>query len=291
VRSGLLGRHPTDEPYFISTERTFELVRGLAVVLVAVWAATGTLTVQSVPTVITIVAVLAVPSYFVYIMRGAHDITPAERVGMRAYIWLFISAAIFWMIFQQAAGALTLFADNRADLDVFGVHIPAGMVQNFNSIFVIILAPIFGAFWMRGGKRISSPLKFSFALLMAGLSFVVMWALQATTAETAKIALLWFALVYLMQTVGELCLSPIGLSVTTKLAPAALKGQMMGVWFLAPSVGDPIGGQAYRFLVPAFGEGGFFLTLGLAAVVASVILLFSVGHLKALMGEHDRAVP
>ncbi|MEU7000795.1 peptide MFS transporter [Nonomuraea sp. NPDC046570] len=263
----------------------------IAAALVAIWVASGTFTVGTVPTVVTILSVVVVVLYFLYIMRGAHDITPAERVGMRAYIWLFVAAAIFWMIFQQAAGALTVFAETKTDLTVFGVEIPAGMTQNFNALFVIILAPVFAEIWLKAGNRISSPLKFSFALLMAGLSFVVMWLLNGVAADGTKVALLWLGLVYLMQTIGELCLSPVGLSVTAKLAPASLKGQMMGIWFLAPAVGDPIGGQAYRFLVPAVGEGGFFLTLGLLAVVAAAVLFAFVGKLKRLMGEHDSALP
>ncbi|MEV0587757.1 peptide MFS transporter [Nonomuraea sp. NPDC050310] len=255
----------------------------LLIAAVLIWGATGTLTVGTVPTVVTVLSILVVVGYFVYVFRSAGEITADERQGMRAYIWLFIAAAIFWMIFQQAAGPLTVFTEKRADLSVLGWTVPAGMVQNFNSIFVIILAPLFSILWLRLGNRVNTPQKFTAALFLVGLSFVLVSWLNASPGQ---IALLWLALIYLIQTLGELSLSPVGLSVTAKLAPASLKGQMMGIWFLAPAVGEPVGGQAYKFLVPAFGPTGYFLTLGLAAVVAGLILIVFTGRLKRLMNEH-----
>lgn len=254
----------------------------LALAALLIWAATGTLTVSTVPTVVTLLGIVVVVGYFLYIFRGAKEITPEERQGMRAYVGLFLAAIIFWMIFQQAAGPLTVFAEKRTNLDIFGWTMPAGMTQNFNSIFVIALAPIFSVIWMRLGNRVTTPAKFTTALFLVGTSFLLLGWFDSSPG---KIALLLLAMVYLIQTFAELSLSPVGLSVTAKLAPASLKGQMMGIWFLAPAVGEPVGGQAYKFLVPMVGTSGYFVTLGLAAVVAGLLLLTSSGKIKRLMNE------
>ncbi|MGW0480172.1 peptide MFS transporter [Nonomuraea sp. NPDC003214] len=268
--------------------RRFVLMTCAAVAVAAValgaWAATGTFTLSRFTLVVTVV-ILAVPVvYFGYIMLGSHDLTEDERSRMKAYIWLFIAAAIFWMIYDLAPSKLLFFAQNNTDLSLFGVPIQAATTQSFNPLFIMIFVPVFAALWVKLGNRVSTPQKFAFALVMVGLSFVIM-ALAASLAQSGRVSVWWLVLVYLVQVFGELSLSPVGLSVTTKLAPQAFKGQMLGVWFIAVSVGDAVGGQTGR-LGNVMSEPAYYLLLAALAIVAGLALFMFTRKLRALMAEH-----
>ncbi|MFD9945662.1 peptide MFS transporter [Nonomuraea sp. NPDC059023] len=253
--------------------------------VLAVWIASGTFDLDRFTLVVTIV-ILAVPIvYFLYVLRGPHELTADERSKMKAYIWLFVAAAIFWMIYDLAPSKLLFFAQNNTDLNLLGVPIQAATTQSFNPLFIMIFVPVFAALWLKLGNRVSTPQKFAFALIMVGLSFVVM-ALAAKLAESGKVSVWWLVLVYLIQVFGELSLSPVGLSVTTKLAPAAFKGQMLGVWFIAVSVGDAVGGQTGR-LSSVMSDTTYYLVLAAMAIVAGVALFMFVRKLREMMAEHD----
>ncbi|MEV0200768.1 peptide MFS transporter [Nonomuraea sp. NPDC050691] len=254
------------------------------VVAMAVWVATGTFTIDRFTVVVTVV-ILAVPVlYFGYILMGSHDLTEDERSRMKAYIWLFTAAAIFWMLYDLAPSKLLFFAQNHTDLTLFGVHINAATTQSFNPLFIMIFVPVFAALWVKLGTRVSTPQKFSFALVMVGLSFLVM-ALASTLAQGGRVSVWWLVLVYLIQVFGELSLSPVGLSVTTKLAPQAFKGQMLGLWFISISVGDAIGGQTGR-LSDVMSDPAYYTLLALMAIVAGLALLMFTRKLRHLMSEH-----
>ncbi|WP_336208892.1 peptide MFS transporter [Nonomuraea sp. LPB2021202275-12-8] len=268
--------------------RRVVLVVSVAVVVtaiaLAVWAATGTFTLSRFTVVMTVV-ILAVPVlYFGYIMLGSHNLSEDERARMKAYIWLFVAAAIFWMIYDLAPSKLLFFAQNNTDLSLFGIPIQAATTQSFNPLFIMIFVPVFAALWVKLGTRVSTPQKFAFALVMVGLSFVVM-ALAAALAESGRVSVWWLVLVYLVQVFGELSLSPVGLSVTTKLAPQAFKGQMLGLWFIAVSVGDAVGGQTGR-LGNVMSQPAYYLLLAAMAIVAGLALFMFTRRLRGLMAEH-----
>ncbi|RFU42922.1 MFS transporter [Actinomadura logoneensis] len=264
--------------------RITAVVLAVVAVLVVAAAVTGTLTVDAVTVALTILAIVVPVVYFGYMFRS-HEVTAEERVKLRAYVWLFLAAALFWMIFDQAAGPLNIFANDNVDLNVFGWQMPASWTQNINPILVISFSAFFAWLWLRLGSRASTGMKFGFALVMSGLSFVVMSiASHATHGGTVKVSLLWLVAVYLLQTLGELCLSPVGLSVTTRLAPTAFASQMMGVWFLATAAGDAVGGQVARLQAP-WGDVKYFLVLGVFSVLAGVLLFLFVRSLRRLMGE------
>ncbi|WP_269802765.1 peptide MFS transporter [Actinocorallia populi] len=246
----------------------------------------GVLTLDAATVFLTAVAIAVPAGYFAYILLGDHGLTELERARMRVYLWLFLAAAVFWMIFDQAATTLTIFAATSTNLEVAGWSMPSSWTQNINPIFIILLAPLFAALWVRLGGRAGTPLKFALALVLAGLSFVAM-ALAATAAEGGvRVSILWLVGVYLMQTVGELCLSPVGLSVTTRLAPAAFGSQMMGVWFLAVSVGDSVGGQVAR-LSDGGSSPGYYLWSGVFAVLVGLVLLLFAPRLRRVMHEES----
>ena len=161
---------------------------------------------------------------------------------------LFVFSALFWMSFEQASTTLTLFADRLTNRVVFGWEIPASMFQSIEPFFLILLAPVFAWVWMKLGKRDpSSPAKFAYGLFFAGVSFAVVALASTLTGGGKLVSPLWLVLVYLLQTIGELCLSPVGLSTVTKLSPARMVGLMMGVWFLSISIGDYFAGIVLGF--------------------------------------------
>ncbi|MFI7636360.1 peptide MFS transporter [Nonomuraea sp. NPDC049400] len=259
---------------------------GVAVpaIALAAWAATGTLTIDRLTVAITVVIVLVTVGYFAYIMLGSHDLTEDERIRMKAYIWLFAAASIFWMIYDLAPSKLLFFARDHTDLSLFGIAITPATTQAFNPLFIMIFVPVFAALWVKLGTRVSTPQKFAFALVMVGLSFVVM-AVAAALAGDGRVSVWWLVLVYLIQVFGELSLSPVGLSVTTKLAPEAFKSQMLGVWFIAFSVGDAIGGQTGR-LGRVLSDPAYYLVLASMAVVAGLALFMFTRQLRVMMAEH-----
>src|SRR6266404_4590602 len=156
---------------------------------------------------------------------------------------LFVFSIVFWMTFEQAGSSLTLFADRLTRTTIFGWQYPSTWFQSVQPAFVWMLAPVFAFIWQRMGKRQpSSPGKFALGLLFAGIAFAII-CFASTLTGAGRVSPLWLIVVYLFQTFGELCLSPVGLSTVTKLAPARMVGLMMGVWFLSISIGSYIAGR------------------------------------------------
>ncbi len=223
---------------------------GLAVLAaVFVLAATGVLTLnaQAIGRSMTYVIVGAAVAYFAYIfLFGGLDGDEKKRVLVIAV--LFLAAAVFWSAFEQAPTSLNLFAADFTDRMVGSFEIPATWFQPINSFFIIVLAPVFAALWVGLAKRgldLSSPTKFAFGLAFAGVGFLLMIpAANAVVAGGAGtlVSPWWLVGSYFFQTVGELCLSPVGLSSMTKLSPRKYVGQMMGIWFMASALGNLIAG-------------------------------------------------
>ena len=261
---------------------------GCAVVaaVVVLGAATGTLTLDNVTWALAVVPLAAAVAYFAFMFFGSHEITPEERARLRAYVWLFVAASVFWMVYDQAATELSTFAQHKTDLSVGGWEMPSSWLQAINPIMVIVLAPVFAALWVRAGTRLSTPLKFSVAMVLVGLSFVIMMFAAAKASHGIKVSLLWLVVTYFIQTAGELCLSPVGLSVTTKLAPKAFASQMIGLWYLAIAVGDAIGGQMTRLAGTVISEPVYFLVLGIIAIATGAALAAAIRPLRVMMAEH-----
>ncbi|MCC3763514.1 oligopeptide:H+ symporter [Glycomyces sp. TRM65418] len=293
TNAGIGPARPLNDAEKKQVTRVLAIAIAVTAVAVAIWASTGTLTLATVPTVVTGLSIGAAVWYFVYIFSQAKGITAAERAGLRAYVGLFIASVVFWMLYLQMGSVLTAFADSSVDLDSWGFHLPAGGVQNFNSIFILVFSPLFGALWVWTGSRFGAAYKFASGVFLVGFAYVFLGWLQGRADTGVLIALGWMAWVYLLLTFGELCVSPVGLSVTTQLAPSSLKGQMMGVWFLGPAVGTPLGGQAYKFLVPAVGEQWFFYLLAGVAILTSIVLALCSPALHRLMGRggHGSGAP
>jgi POT family proton-dependent oligopeptide transporter len=212
--------------------------------------------------------------------------TPTEWKRLAAVVLLFLFACIFFGAYEQAGSTLNLFADRYVRLSVLGFRFPSSWFQSVPSAFVILLAPILAWLWMRLGPREpSSPAKFVLGLLFIGLSFLLLvpGASAAQGGEGLRISPLWLVGVYFLQELGELSLSPIGLSVVTKLAPRRVAGLMMGVWFLSIAVGDVIAGATAGFFrtIPL---NTLFLIVGAVAIGAGFVLLILVRPIRRLMG-------
>ncbi|MHA6760423.1 peptide MFS transporter [Streptacidiphilus sp. PAMC 29251] len=246
----------------------------------------GHLTVHSVVNVLAVLGV-ALPLYYFVRMRADKDMTALDRTRIGAYVWFFIAAAVFWMIYDQTGSTLNLFAQNQTNLSVFGWSFPSSWFQSVNPLLIIALAPVFAWIWeslAKRGKDPSTPNKFATGLLLVGLSFGVM-ALASLAANGGKlVSPLWLCSVYLIQTVGELCLSPVGLSVTTKLAPPKFVSQMLGLWFLAVATGDAVAGWTTQ-LTKVMSQNAYFYTQGALAVLCAIAFYLAAGRIRALMGD------
>ncbi|MGH9944339.1 MAG: peptide MFS transporter [Pyrinomonadaceae bacterium] len=195
--------------------------------------------------------------------------TTADKKRLAVLGILFVFASLFWMAFEQAGSSLSLFADRLTRNSIFGWEFPSSWFQSVNSIFIIALAPVFSWLWLRlGSGQPSSVAKFAYGLLFAGLGFLVV-AYASSLTGAGRVSPIWLILVFLFHTIGELCLSPVGLSTFSKLAPARIVGLMMGVWFLSLSIGNFAAGRVAG-LFDENAEGALVRLFGSVAVVTIV---------------------
>jgi POT family proton-dependent oligopeptide transporter len=167
----------------------------------------------------------------------------AESHRMAAIGVYFLAAMVFWAVFEQAGSTLTLFADTLTRNSILGVPFPSSWFQSANPIFVILLTPLVAALWMRlGDRQPSSPVKFGLGLTLLAASFLLMVP-AANLAADGRVSPLWLLGLYFLFTVGELMLSPVGLSTMTRIAPSRMSGQVLGLWFLATAFGNKIAGD------------------------------------------------
>jgi len=209
-----------------------------------------------------------------------------ESKRIAAILVFFIAAEIFWALFEQTGSSITLFADRLTRNKIFGHEFPSSWWQSVNSIWVILLAPLFAWLWIRMGTRQpSSPLKFALGLFFVGVSFLLMVPAAKLTVD-GKVSPLWLLSLFFLQTVGEMLLSPVGLSTMTKLAPQRLMGLIMGIWFLAAALGNKLAGALAGHFTSTNAErlSEFFLQQAIAVGVATVALLALVPWVKRLMG-------
>jgi POT family proton-dependent oligopeptide transporter len=210
--------------------------------------------------------------------------SPAERRRLMVVGILFTASCLFWSVFEQAGSTLNLFAQRNTENRIFGWAYPASWLQSLNALFIITLAPVFAWLWIRlGAREPSSTGKFVWGLLSAGAGFLLLVAPATAAAGGAKVSPLWLVGVYLLHTIGELCLSPVGLSAMTKLAPPGIAGLLMGVWFVSLSVGNYLGGRIAGFY-EALPLPMLFAAVGGFGVAAALLLALLVRPARRLMG-------
>jgi len=200
--------------------------------------------------------------------------TREERKSLVVIAVLFAAAVVFWMAYEQAGSTLNLFADRSVDNFIFGHPFPASWYQSLPPLFIILFAPVFATLWVRLGKRNpSSTAKFAFALFLLGLGFAVMIGASMAALSGVRVSPMWLVVSYLLQTLGELCLSPVGLSAMSVLAPVRIAGLVMGVWFLALSVGNYLAGMASS-LYETMPLPTLFTIVTITALVTALVLAF-----------------
>jgi POT family proton-dependent oligopeptide transporter len=208
-----------------------------------------------------------------------------ERKRSVAVLVLFVASALFWASFEQAGSSLNLFADINTDRHLGSFVVPASWFQFVQPIFVISFAPVFAWLWLlMNRKRIEppSPAKFALGLLFAGLAFAVLVPAAGITEGGAKVGMWWLVVTYFLQTMGELCLSPVGLSAMSKLAPDRAAGFMMGIWFLSTSIGNWLSGKAAS-LYTAMPLDKLFGWVAIPSIAAAVLLALLIKPTVRLM--------
>jgi POT family proton-dependent oligopeptide transporter len=240
-----------------------------------------------------VIAMIGIPLWAIFSLKAV------ERDRMIVAVILTFFSVVFWTLFEQAGSSLTLFADRNTDRNIGGYLMPAGQVQIFNPLFIVLFAPIFSVMWAWLGKRglePSVPLKFAIGLLLVGLGFLVLVFGSQFADENYLVPLFWLALAYFIHSLGELCLSPVGLSMITKLSIAKLVGMMMGVWFLSSAMAQYVGGIVAQFASTETVGGevlnaqvsletylGVFQTIGAWGMGSGVLLLVLWPFLKKAM--------
>ncbi|MCC2315222.1 peptide MFS transporter [Cellulomonas xiejunii] len=209
----------------------------------------------------------AAPIVMFVVMFRSPRVNAAERSRLRAYIPLFVAAMLFWMIFEQASNTLSQYARDDTDTTVLGATFSPVLYQSVNPAAIILLAPVFAWLWVRLGDRPSTAVKFAIGLTLAALSFLFLAGASAVAGDGRSP---WWVLVvvYVVQTLGELCLSPVGLAATTLLAPLAFRGQAMALWFLAPAAGQAITAQLIT-VTDGVSRTAFFGGIGAVTLVVA----------------------
>jgi proton-dependent oligopeptide transporter, POT family len=193
----------------------------------------------------------------------------------------------FWTAFEQAGSSMNVFADRYVDRMFGGFEIPASIFQSINPIFILIFAPVFAKLWSYlSRKKIEpgSPEKFSLGLVLLSLGFMSLVIGSKEVSEFGRSSMLWLVLAYLLNTWGELCLSPVGLSMVSKLSPQRMNGILMGIWLLSNAVSHMIGGVISGYM-DKWGADLFFLSFTISGIIAAILLFGIRGKLSNMSGR------
>ncbi|MGX4668148.1 peptide MFS transporter [Cerasibacillus sp. JNUCC 74] len=241
------------------------------IVLGAITINNGILTINRFTYLVSILGILIPTIYFIVMYRSPKT-NADEKSRLIAYIPLFIAAIMFWAIQEQGSIILARYADKRTDLDFLGIELQSSWFQSLNPIFIVALAPVFAGLWIKLGERQpSTSKKFSLGLFFAGLSFLVMIFPAVLNGTESLVSPIWLVLSFFLVVIGELCLSPVGLSATTKLAPTAFSAQTMSLWFLTNASAQAINAQIVKLYKPAT-EIIYFGVIGSLSILLGVIL-------------------
>ncbi|WP_092631678.1 peptide MFS transporter [Actinopolyspora mzabensis] len=231
---------------------------------------------------ITLVSILLPVAYFLVMFRS-NQVTKMERDRLLSYIPLFVATAVFFLLFEQQAATLVIVTDQQTDTTLFGFDFPVGWFQSINPLAIIVLAPLFAWMWTRlGNRQPSTPIKFTGGLFFVALGFLWVVIAGLFRDEQGLLNPLMIAFVFVLFTVGELMLSPVGLSATTKLAPDAFSSQTMGLYFLAPALGQGVAAQIAK-LYSEQHQDMYFGGVALVTFALAVLLALLSPRVKSYM--------
>ena len=241
------------------------ILGGFAIMGLALWFGLAT---DSIDWVVFTVAVVAAIAYFAVMLRD-REVTDVERSRVKAFIPLFLASTLFWSLFQQQFTFIAVYSDQRLDRHIGSWEFPASWVQSINSVFVIVFAGVLSVIWTKLGNRApGTPKKFSMSLVVVGAAYLVFLPFANGTSLTPVLVLV---LVLFLFTMAELMLSPIGLSLATKLAPLKYPTQMVALNFLASSIGTTLAGTVSKYY-DQHNEVPYFLSVGLTSIAGGVLL-------------------
>jgi POT family proton-dependent oligopeptide transporter len=256
----------------------------VGVVVIVVAFVTGIVKLSNLSQVTTGVIVAASVAYFVVMLTSA-KVPAIERTRVRAFIPLFIANAVFWSLFQQIFTVLAVYSDERMNWSIFGSTAPSNWIGSIEPVWIIMLSPLFAIAWTRLGNRApSTPRKFAYGVIGIGLAFLLFLPMSGTTGKAVP-ALVVVGIMAVFA-ISELLLSPIGLSVTTKLAPEAFRAQMMALYFFSVGLGTAMSGVLANYYDPA-SEFVYFGIIGGVAILAGVVVFAMSTWISRLMeGVH-----
>ena len=281
-----LGEHGRTVPHPLSHQAFWRAAAVAAVVLGAIAAgfATGLVTLANLSQVTTGLIILAAVAYFAAMLTSSR-VTALERTRVRAFIPLFIANAVFWSLFQQIFTVLAVYSDERMNWSIFGWTAPSSWIGSIEPVWIILLSPVFAVIWTKLGRRApTTPRKFAYGVIGMGLAFLLFLPMAGTSGRSVPV----LAVLAIMSVfaVSELLLSPIGLSVTTQLAPNAFRAQMMALYFFSVGLGTAMSGVLARYYDPAH-EFAYFGLIGTAAVVVGIVVWALAPRISRLMeGVH-----
>jgi POT family proton-dependent oligopeptide transporter len=259
-------------------------VVALAIALVAAALAIGLVKLANLSQVTTGVIIVASVAYFVVMLRSS-KVEPIERTRVRAFIPLFIANAVFWSLFQQIFTVLAVYSDERMNWSIFGWTAPSSWIGSVEPVWIILLSPLFAAMWTKLGNRApTTPRKFAYGVIGMGVAFLLFLPTAGTTGKAVPALLV--AVILAAFAVSELMISPIGLSVTTKLAPQAFRAQMMALYFFSVGLGTSMSGVLAGYYDPS-SEFAYFGIIGAVAIVVGLVVFVLSGWVSRLMeGVH-----
>lgn len=257
---------------------------GAGLVVVVVILVSGVLPASRYATAVAIISAVAAVVYFAVILRSS-QLSDIERRRVLAFIPLFIASAAFWSLYQQQFTVVTIYSDQRLDRNILGWEMPVSFVQSINPVMIIILSGVFAALWTKlGPRQPSTPVKFSAGLAIMGIAFLLFLTMAGGGPNSAP--LLGLAGILLVFTIAELLLSPVGLSLSTKLAPAAFRTQMVALFFLSVALGTAMSGVLAK-LYSTEHETAYFGIIGAVALALGGLLALAVRPIRNLMsGVH-----
>jgi POT family proton-dependent oligopeptide transporter len=250
---------------------------GAAVALLTVDAVAGSFHVEHLLGLIGLVSLVAPVAYFRYLLRRP-GFNLAERVRIRSYVWVLLASALFWMMYSQLGSSFAFFAREYTDRTVLGFTVPASWFQSAHPLFLLVVAPMSAWLWMRLGTRVGAGVKLAGGLLASGVGFTVMTVAALLAVTGTRVSPGWLLVAFLAQSCGEITFGPVGLSVTTEVAPAGYRSQLMGLYFLGAALGAAVGGQFSRLLgtVPL---PVYFAVIAFAGLLGAAVLAARAGRI------------
>ncbi|BBX10463.1 MFS transporter [Mycolicibacterium aichiense] len=281
-----LGSHGRTPPNPLSRShfvRTASIAAAVVVVVVVAFVF-GLITLATLSQVTTGILIVASIGYFAVMLRSPR-VEPLERTRVRAFIPLFIANAVFWSLFQQIFTVLAVYSDERMNWSIFGWRAPSNWIGSIEPVWIILLSPLFAAMWTKLGRRApTTPSKFAYGVIGMGVAFLLFLPMAGTTGRT--VPALFVAAIMAVFAISELMLSPIGLSVTTQLAPNVFRAQMMALYFFSVGLGTSMSGVLSGYYRPDR-EFAYFGILGAVAVVVGLVVWVFAPRVSRLMeGVH-----